>query len=250
MARKVYCKNTGCKHHRGDDLCDTIVKIGSTGMCGSFEKGFAYYFHLVWDALGNSNFIDAIKLNDDLRIGLFYVTSVYRVGFSEMEWGFCRMIQLKDGEDGPAMNYEDIIAKGIDEEVFDKLYREFREGKMPCLQEEKPKKESQPFGWLSPAGDFTEGDFAEHEEVALQIVHDRGWETEFRSWDNENHGAKLMRDFLADVKGYCLIHNPCGTGGYIVSHTKPLTKKQKEFLYGYFTDMGDRFKAEQYVEEG
>jgi len=29
---------------------------------------------------------------------------------------------------------------------------------------------------------------------------------------------------------------------------KNLTKKQKEFLYGYFMDMGDRFKAEQFVD--
>lgn len=27
-----------------------------------------------------------------------------------------------------------------------------------------------------------------------------------------------------------------------------LTKQQKEFLYGYFMDMGDRFKAEQFVD--
>lgn len=26
-------------------------------------------------------------------------------------------------------------------------------------------------------------------------------------------------------------------------------KKCKQFLYGYFTDMGDRFKAEQFLEE-
>ena len=248
MARKVYCKNTGCKHHKSGDCCDTTVKIGSSGRCGSFEKGFAYYFHLVWDALGDSNFIDALKLNDDLRIGLFYVTSVYHVGFSEMEWGFCRMIQLKDGENGPALKYEDLIAKGMDKEVFDKLYREFREGKMPCIHNEKPKKDSQPFGWLSPTGDFTEGDFAEHEAVASEIVREKDWIGEFQKWDDESYDVKLKRDFLADVKGYCLIHNPYGTGGYIVSHTKQLTKKQKEFLYGYFSDIGDRFKAEQYID--
>ena len=31
--------------------------------------------------------------------------------------------------------------------------------------------------------------------------------------------------------------------------TKRLTKRQKEFLYGYFMDMGDRFKAEQFIKE-
>ena len=60
---------------------------------------------------------------------------------------------------------------------------------------------------------------------------------------------RLYRDFLAEVKGYCLIHNPSGTGGYIVTNIKELTKKQRGFLYDYFTDMGDRFKAEQFLGE-
>ena len=50
------------------------------------------------------------------------------------------------------------------------------------------------------------------------------------------------------VKGYCLIHNPKGDGGYVVSYRMPLTEKQKSFLFKYFMDMGDRFKAEQFVE--
>lgn len=250
MARKVFCDNTSCKHHCKGDACDTVVKIGYGGKCLSFEKGFVYYFHLVWEALGNSNYIDMIKMSDDLRIGLFYVMSVYHVGFYEMEWGTCRMIQLKDGENGTAMKYEDIIAKGIDDEEFNRLYKDFQEGKMPCVKKEKPKKETQPFGWLSPTGVFTEGDFGEHEEVAYEIVHEKGWREEFRKWDDENYDVKLRRDFLADVKGYCLIHNPCMTGGYIVSHTKPLTKKQREFLYCYFTDIGDKFKAEQFLDGG
>ena len=58
-----------------------------------------------------------------------------------------------------------------------------------------------------------------------------------------------MGDFLSSEKGYCLIHNPFGDGGYIVTNTKPLTKKQREFLYAYFMDKGDRFKAEQFLEE-
>ena len=67
----------------------------------------------------------------------------------------------------------------------------------------------------------------------------------------ENRGNEinhLMRDFLSEVKGYCLIHNPSGYTGYIVTNMKNLTKQQKEFLYGYFMDMGDRFKAEQFVD--
>lgn len=34
-----------------------------------------------------------------------------------------------------------------------------------------------------------------------------------------------------------------------INSIKELTKKQREFLYDYFMDMGDRFKAEQFLEE-
>lgn len=90
MARKVYCENTSCKHYQDKDVCNTTVKIGSNGKCKSFEKGFVYYFHRVWDELGNSNYIDFVKINrdDDLRIGIFMVCKVYGISFSEMEWGF------------------------------------------------------------------------------------------------------------------------------------------------------------------
>ena len=106
--------------------------------------------------------------------------------------------------------------------------------------------------WLYPAGEFTESPFGEHEESAEEICEKKGFETEYRAWRKENLGTgemRLYRDFLAQVKGYCLIHNPSGTGGYIVTNIRELTKKQREFLFDYFMDMGDRFKAEQFWEE-
>ena len=67
------------------------------------------------------------------------------------------------------------------------------------------------------------------------------------SWRDKKEGDLcLFSDFLAEVKGYCLIHNPAGVGGYLVTQVKPLTKQQREFLYGYFMDKGDRYMAEQY----
>ena len=97
-------------------------------------------------------------------------------------------------------------------------------------------------------GEFTEGDFAEHEEVAKEIIKKVGFGEEYEDWIISNKKYITCRDYLSNVKGYCLIHNPCGYGGYIVSNVKPLTKKQKEFLYGYFIDIGDKFKAEQYID--
>lgn len=100
--QKITCNNSSCKHHGKDGKCDTCITITSSGKCGSFEKGFVYYFHIVWDALGNKNFIDMVEVqqNPDLRIGLYYVMDCYGLGFSEMEWGTCRMLMLKNGEKG------------------------------------------------------------------------------------------------------------------------------------------------------
>ena len=87
----------------------------------------------------------------------------------------------------------------------------------------------------------------DHEKVAREIISNNpSFKEEFQLYRKE-HIVPLARDFLAEVKGYCLIHNPTGSGGYLVSHVKRLTKSQKEFLYEYFISMGDRFKAEHYL---
>lgn len=250
MARKVYCENVSCKHHGSKDMCDTTVKIGSDGKCISFEKGFVYYFHRVWDELVKSNYIDYLKINadEDLRIGIYMVCKVYSISFSEMEWGLYRILMFKESAEGEPLCYEDIVSREMDNEELCKLFRDFQNGILPSVIHKKSKKASQPFGWLSPIGEFTEGDFAKHEEVAERIIEKSGFGEEYEDWLMINGRGVTRKDFLSDVKGYCLIHNPTGYGGYIVSNTKPLTKKQKKFLYGYFIDIGDRFKAEQYIK--
>lgn len=69
--RKITCNNSSCKHHTNGG-CDTCITLDGSGKCKSFEKGFAYYFHIVWDALDNKNFIDMveIRMNPDLKTGL------------------------------------------------------------------------------------------------------------------------------------------------------------------------------------
>lgn len=255
--RKITCNNSSCKHHTNGGR-DTCITLDGSGKCKSFEKGFAYYFHIVWDALDNKNFIDMveIRMNPDLKTGLFYVMECYDLGFSEMEWGTCRMVMLKDGKEGKPLKYEEIIEREMNMEKFSKHLENFNNGIMPQMQQEQDAagqqdKEEKEFGWLSPTGVFTESPFGTHEESAEQICEEKGFTEEYWNWVKENRGNEinhLMRDFLSEVKGYCLIHNPSGYTGYIVTNMKNLTKQQKEFLYGYFMDMGDRFKAEQFVD--
>lgn len=188
-----------------------------------------------------------MELNADLKIGLYCVMTVYHLGFSTMEWGTCRMYALRAGEDGPMLKTPDIIALPIDEAAVARIVQELEDGHLANMaaKRSQPAKSSQPYGRLSPTGIFTEGDFGEHDATARKIIHKNGFWAEFRRWRSERQST--CRDFLSEVKGYCLIHNPSGAGGYVVSHAKPLTRKQRDFLYGYFMEIGDWFKAEQYI---
>lgn len=243
MTQEIRCSDLCCKHHRAENICGTTAVIGPGAKCQSFEKGLAYYLRLVLAALLNKNFIDAAELTTEMRIGIYCVMKIYHLGFDTMEWGLCRMYTLKAAGDGPMLKTADIIELPMDEAAVKELEGELESGTL--TGQSSSKKISQPFGWLSPMGDFTEGDFGEHDDAAREIIQKRGFGTEFRDWRDRHQGT--CRDFLSEVKGYCLIHNPCGTGGYLVSHVKPLTKKQRDFLYGYFMDMGDWFKAEQFM---
>lgn len=63
------------------------------------------------------------------------------------------------------------------------------------------------------------------------------------------------RQWIPDVqrypveRGWCLIDDPYDSGRYFVTHKKDLTKKQKDFLYGYFLDMGMKKRAEEFVRD-
>lgn len=185
--RKITCNNNSCKHHTNGG-CDTCITLDGSGKCKSFEKGFAYYFHIVWDALDNKNFIDMveIRMNPDLKTGLFYVMECYDLGFSEMEWGTCRMVMLKDGKEGKPLKYEEIIEREMNMEKFSKHLENFNNGIMPQMQQEQEQdaagqqdKEEKEFGWLSPTGVFTESPFGTHEESAEQICEEKGFTEEY-----------------------------------------------------------------------
>ena len=61
---------------------------------------------------------------------------------------------------------------------------------------------------------------------------------------------RLARDFLIYVKGYVLIDNPVPlVGKPKATYVSDLTKKQKDFLYGYFIDLGDTRYAESFIKD-
>ena len=268
---KVKCLNTLCKFNNYDGKCEKKnITIGFKG-CNSFEKNMIYYINLVWEKLENTNMIFPFELDTDLQIGLYYVMELFGLKFKYNTWGNDSFITLHrdDIKDGTALKYSDIIGIEMNNEKWNHHYNKFKEGLLPQYDEDnknknnkkelnsketestEPKVKSQPYGWLSPTGEFTEGDWGTHENTAKDIINKKCLDTDYYEWvNNENEtGNKrvLYRDFLIYEKGYALIHNPSLIGNYKVTYAKNLTNKQKDFLYGYFVDMGDIFKAEIYL---
>lgn len=96
-------------------------------------------------------------------------------------------------------------------------------------------------GWLSPMGDFYETDWGKHGEEAERILQRIGLYTGFVTQCILSAG-----DYLGG-RGYVLLHNP-SKKKLMVTALCPISDKQKEFLYAYFYDRGERREAEKYLE--
>lgn len=243
--RRLICKDITCKYHGLNNVCKKATVNIECRECQSFERGFHYYINLVWNALSHTNMITGMDMSHDMKIGMYYVMKIYNLSFVDCTRGSWRFFMLVKEGDNKGLTYEEIIKLPLNSEMLIKLRKDYDNGILPGADTEtvKPKKDSQPFGWLSPTGEFFEGDWGEHEGIAYEIASKKNFHDEYCKSDCDGY-----REFLSEVKGYCLIHNPCADGGYIVSHVKPLTKKQKEFLYEYFMDLGDTLKAERYLD--
>ena len=165
----------------------------------------------------------------------------YNVRLQEEGYGTWRWLAVLN-IDGKRLNAEDLYAYGIREKDGNSKEIAANVKSDDKIQEENPYEH---YGWVSPNGEFILSDFGTHEESAIEIVKKHHWEKERRESDYD-----LCRDFLILVKGYALIHNPTGDGGYIVSnnHNK-YTKAQREKLYDYFMYHEDRFMAKQFLNE-
>lgn len=193
------CKRITCKHHCDGNRCDTKPVFGYGG-CESFEKGFWYYISLVWEVMGNSNFIDCVHFGvhgDDLRNGVFYVMKIWGLIFNVREWGLCRFISLHKNEGEKALNSDEILEFPMNTDELQRLIQEFNEGVLPSsmVERKQPDKESQPFGWLSPDGDFTEGDFGDHEVVARDIIENKKFDNEYTKWRRDNNVRSKIYNF-------------------------------------------------------
>ena len=247
---KVNCKHTFCRYHNYEGHCNLNPKeitITSDG-CENYKPGLHYYMNLVWNKLNNSNFISDYMIGDDLRIGIFLVAEIFSLNLTTMRGviGFST-----DGD--KFLRYEEIIKCPINNEKLLKYYNMFYSGeadeffgeklkkRKERVEESKKSKTEEKYGWLSPTGKFIEGDWGEHSAMAYKIQKDYKYTSE--EYDEPS-------DMLVYEKNWALIHNPSHYDiPQVTCNSERLTKKQKEFLYNYYSDLGYQEIADKYLED-
>ena len=282
------CDNAGCAHRRAGACSLPLdrVSIDASGACAASRRNAAYYLARALASISRKNYVDAVELNADpaLRTGLYILVRAYRLDMEHLAWGTCEMVLVKVGDETrfvpgsdekalreasglKARDIEEHLEIDVDEmrrldglvaKGADRDPKLFREDDATTESSTGPSRDDRrtatphagDYGWLSPTGDFTPADFSEHEKTAREIIERRGWKGAFRAWVRRHPGiANQCRDYLAEVKGYALIHDPTGQGAYLVSHRKALTKSQNEFLFGYFSDIGKPGRAAAYAAD-
>lgn len=127
---------------------------------------------------------------------------------------FMREISDSDGEDDPVEDFLDRMRSDTEDD----------------------------YGWLAPDGKFYPVEFAEHQNWAWKKLKELGAIKE----DKLNMGN--AGDKLVDM-GWVLLHNPSmGTAFVTSSEKKRMTKRQKDFLFDYFTKRSKHDKAKEFLD--
>lgn len=102
----------------------------------------------------------------------------------------------------------------------------------------KASKTEDNYGWLSPEGKFTPVDWGQHQEWASGYIEES--ESLSEEFENSNF-SNSSGDFLVYAKGWVLLHNPSqGVANPQYDKNGRMTRKQKDFLYQYYTDRNEK----------
>lgn len=101
-------------------------------------------------------------------------------------------------------------------------------------------------GWLSPAGNFFECEWGEHESYAGKIVRKNNFEDRYKAFKKETT-AYSSKDFIINDCNYVLFDNPSNNGYITISYSK-LTAPQKDFITDYLIKIGDNFTLNKILE--
>lgn len=110
------------------------------------------------------------------------------------------------------------------------------------------------YGWLEPDGTFHPVDWGKHAEWAgdfLKTQYPKEKYPDMYWHDLPNQGRKPIEtgDVMTYKLGWICIDNPAQGLGRPQKIGKPMTKAQKEFLYGYYVDRHETAEANRIYNE-
>ena len=94
-------------------------------------KEFLYYLTLPLNKMGGSNMLTMFDLDNDMRLGLYYLMEIYHLGFHHITRGSWEWISLSQGEDGKYLSGDQIKELEPDVEKFNKHKSDFEKGILP-----------------------------------------------------------------------------------------------------------------------
>ena len=100
--------------------------------------------------------------------------------------------------------------------------------------------EREPYGFIAPDGEFHRVDWGEHGEWAQKYIEESGLLV-----DAENSRYSYSTDYLIHEKGWLLLHSPSRGKPKLTAGDKPMTKAQRETLYGYYIKAGREQEANE-----
>lgn len=208
--------------------------------------------------LAKSNFVDMTTLYTEIFVNgnlpnkdkeqLKDLLNKANIHPSRNRWGYDEIIVFYDNDSDKVMSSEELIKRGF--AIIEPEKEVKKQTKKPDKKYKKENRVEAKYGWLDPTGRFFESPWGTHEHKARNIIDKNGWIDEYMKWDDAGiEGIRFCRDFLINVKGYVLIDNP----NLLFGHTRAvcpekLTKKQKDFLYKYFMNLGDTLYAETFMK--
>lgn len=248
MATKtLVCENITCKYHSNDNSCNKRGKIFlDYNGCKNFEANIFYYIKLVFEKMNGSNFIVDYALTNNLRFGIYAICQIYGLRFFALR-GY---IGFTKTDNTTPLSSIEITQEPFNEEEFNRLNEIVLQNKVDDFikdaqssktSNQKTEEVEDKFGWLSPTGDFYSYGWGEHEEGAFEII-DKKYPGELSSG--------TAGDFLVS-KNWILIDSPYMDGCINITrnHSKKITKKQREFLFDYFTERHMDERARDYLED-
>lgn len=105
------------------------------------------------------------------------------------------------------------------------------------------------YGWLEPNGTFHVVDWGKHQEWAHDISMNR-YHDQYVEWNGSHLSRAKAGDFLVNEKGWILLESASqGIAIPQISESRAITKAQRDFLYGYYSDRDLNDLANKYMEE-